>query len=79
MLRRVTVYVAADCSLCAAAVEVVREVQAEIDFDLELVDVAGDPELELAHRERLPVVAIDGRPAFTYFVEPDAFRDALRH
>jgi hypothetical protein len=29
------------------------------------------------YRERLPVVEIDGRVAFTYFVGPDALRAAL--
>ena len=77
-MKRVTVYVAADCSLCAAALEILTEAQAEHPFELEIVDLAGDPELELAYREHVPVVTIDGRRAFTYFVEPAAFHDALR-
>ena len=54
-----------------------REAQAELGFELELVDVSGDPELEARYRELLPVVEIDGERAFTYFVEPAALRARL--
>jgi len=70
----VVVYVAHRCSLCERALEVVREAQEELGFELELVDIAGDPELEARYRELIPVVEIDGERAFTYFVEPDALR-----
>jgi hypothetical protein len=56
---------------------VLREAQAELGFELELVDIGGDGELEARFRELLPVVEIDGSRAFTYFVEPDALRDRL--
>ena len=52
-----------------------REVCGE---DFESVDIAGDPELEPAYRESIPVVEIDGERAFTYFVQPDALRERLR-
>jgi hypothetical protein len=52
-------------------------VQREQPFDLEVVDIGGDPELEAAYRELLPVVEIDGERAFTWFVEPDALREWL--
>jgi glutaredoxin len=76
-LRRVVVYTAEGCRLCERALEVVREIQAELGFELELVDIAGDPELEAGYREHLPVVEVDGRRTFTYFVEPDALRAKL--
>jgi hypothetical protein len=40
----------------------------------EEVDIAGNPELEAAYREWLPVVEIEGKRAFVYFVDPDALR-----
>ena len=48
-----------------------------MDFELEEVDIAGDPELEARYREWLPVLEIDGERAFTYFVQPDALRRKL--
>ena len=52
----------------------VREAQSELGFELELVEIDGDPELESRYRERIPVVEIDGESAFTYFVDPEALR-----
>jgi hypothetical protein len=53
-------------------------VRSGLEFELELVDVGGDPELERRYREHLPVVEIDGERAFTYFVDADALRRRLR-
>ena len=54
-----------------------ESVRAEQDFELEEIDISGDPELEARYREWLPVVEIDGDRAFTYFVQPDALRRKL--
>jgi len=75
---RVTLYHAAECGLCARAIEVVEAAQLEVGFELELVDIGGDAELEERYRVSIPVVEIDGEPAFTYFVDPDALRERLR-
>jgi DNA-binding LacI/PurR family transcriptional regulator len=57
--------------------EVVADVCVELGFDLDLVDIAGDAELEARYRALLPVIEIDGVCAFTYFVDPDALRQRL--
>ncbi len=51
--------------------------RADVPFHLEEVDITGDPDLERRHRERIPVVEIDGEEAFTLFVHPDALRRRL--
>jgi glutaredoxin len=76
--HRVTVFSAANCSLCERALEVLEELHAELAFELERVDIDGDPELEARYRELLPVVEVDGEQAFTYFVDADALRSRLR-
>jgi hypothetical protein len=48
-----------------------------VPFELEVVDVGGDPGLEARHREHLPVVEIDGERAFTWFVDPEALRERI--
>jgi hypothetical protein len=53
---------------------VLEQVRAEIPFDLVETDIGGDTELERRYRERIPVVAVDGVEAFTYFVHPDGLR-----
>jgi glutaredoxin len=73
-MSRVVVYTAAGCTLCERALEVVQETRREVEFELELVDIGGDPELERRYREHIPVVEIDGERAFTYFVDPKALR-----
>jgi hypothetical protein len=44
----------------------------------EEVDITGDPELESAYREWLPVVEIDGERAFVYHVDPAALNRRLK-
>jgi len=74
----VTVYTAHSCALCARALEIVREVRAEVGFELAVVEVDDDPVLEARYREHLPVVEIGGERAFTYFVDASALRDRVR-
>jgi glutaredoxin len=73
----VVVYHAPGCHLCERALEQLRALREELDFELREVDIAGDPELEAGYREWLPVVEIDGRRRFTYHIQPDPFRRAV--
>ena len=73
----VTIYHAQGCHLCERALAQVRELRHELDFDLTEVDIGGDDALEAAYREWIPVVEIDGRRRFTYYLQPDAFRRAV--
>ena len=75
--RRVTVYRAAGCHLCENASRVLARVREDIPFELDEIDITGDPELEQRYRERIPVVLVDGEEAFTYFVHPDGLRRRL--
>jgi glutaredoxin len=77
-VRRVVVYRAGGCHLCERALDVVESLHAELAFELEVVDIGGDAELEARYRERIPVIEIDGEPAFTYFVTADGLRSRLR-
>jgi len=76
-IPEVTVYHAAGCHLCERALAQVRRWHEELDFDLTEVAIDGDPELEAAYRELLPVVEIDGERVFTYYVHEAAFRRRL--
>jgi glutaredoxin len=76
--RSVQLYFAQDCHLCESARRVLARVRADLPFELEEIDIGGDPELEHRYRERLPVVVIDGEEVFTYFVHPDELRRRVR-
>ena len=56
-----------------------ERVRLDIGFELEEVDIAGDPDLERRYRERIPVVAVDGEEVFTYFVHPEGLRQRLQN
>lgn len=70
----VRLYGAAGCHLCENARRVLVQVRSEVAFELEEIDITGDPELESRYRERIPVVLVDDEEAFTFFVHPDALR-----
>ena len=74
---QVALFHAQGCHLCERALEQVRALRGELDFELTEVDITGDPILEAAYREWLPVVEIDGRRRFTYHVQVEPFRLAV--
>jgi glutaredoxin len=74
---QVVLYYAPECHLCAAARRVLDRVREDAPFELEEVDITGDPALEATYRQRIPVVEVEGETAFTYYVHPDALRRRL--
>ena len=74
---RVAVFYGTECHLCERALAQVRALREELEFELEEVAIDGDPKLEVAYRELIPVVEIDGERAFTYYVHEAAFRRRL--
>jgi glutaredoxin len=76
-VAHVVLYSGAGCGLCREALGMLRELQPELGFELEVIEVDGDPDLESRYRVELPVVEIDGERAFAYFVDEDALRDRL--
>ena len=76
-IPKVTLYYALDCHLCERARAQLAELRDEEGFELEEVDITGEPELEARYREWLPVVEVDGERMFTYYVHPEALRRRL--
>ena len=76
-IHRVSVYHGAQCHLCERALAQVRALHDEVEFELQEIAIDGDPELEAAYRELIPVVEIDGERVFTYYVHEAAFRRRL--
>jgi glutaredoxin len=76
-MPRVTLYTAPGCHLCERARATIEAVRAQMPFELEEVDIAGDEELERRFRALLPVVEIDGERAFVYHVPAERLRAAL--
>ena len=76
-MTEVTLFTASGCHLCEAARRIVTAARDELGFELREVAIDGDPALEAAYREWIPVVEIDGRRRFVYHVHPDALRKAV--
>jgi glutaredoxin len=73
-----TVYTAPDCHLCHDALVALRELQGELAFALDEVDITREDALHRAYLERIPVGALDGEEIFEYFVDADLLRAKLR-
>ncbi len=72
----VTVYTRVGCHLCREAERIVAEVAHGV-AEVHLVDIDAHRELTERYTVRVPVVAIDGRDAFEFQIDPEDFRVAL--
>ncbi|CAM3557737.1 glutaredoxin family protein [Corallococcus sp. ZKHCc1 1396] len=75
---RVDIYSKPRCSLCEKALAVVEEVRARLPFELYVTDILQSPELFETWRNDIPVVLIDGTPAFKHRVEAPVLEALLR-
>jgi glutaredoxin len=73
-IPRVVLYAGAGCGLCERA----KEQLERLAIPYELVDITGDPGLESRYREWLPVLEIDGRRAFVYYLDEAALLRKLQ-
>jgi glutaredoxin len=76
-MTRVTLYGKPGCHLCEEAQAVVAAVRERRPFELEEVDITRDPALEAVYRERIPVLAIDGREVLELVIEPRELESCL--
>ena len=67
-------YVARDCHLCELARLDLERLRGELVFEVDEIDITGDPELERRYREWLPVVEIDGERVSVYRIEAAELR-----
>jgi glutaredoxin len=68
---KLTLYTKPDCCLCDEALAALERVRAERPFELEAVDISGDPDLVRRYGERIPVVHVSGIPTFEYRVDEE--------
>jgi glutaredoxin len=76
-MTTVTIYSKPDCHLCDEALQVLARVRRDHDFELIERDITSDDVLLRAYFERIPVVAVDGRELFEFFVDEHALRSRL--
>jgi glutaredoxin len=73
----ITVYSTPDCHLCADAMTALRELQAELAFEVRECDITGDEALHRAYFERVPVVSIGDEEVCEYVVDEQILRERL--
>ena len=71
---RLSLYVARDCHLCELARADLERLRPELGFEVDEVDITGDPELERRYRRWIPVVEIDGERVSVYRIEEAELR-----
>ena len=76
-MRIVTLYGRDGCHLCDDARVVLERVRARAPFVLEEVDITTDDDLHRRYLERIPVVCLDGRELFEYFVDEAVLLEGL--
>jgi glutaredoxin len=80
--RHVTLLTRAGCTICEGVHAQLKQLAAELDFDLSTTDVdqaatAGDSALRAEFGDRLPVVLLDGREHSYWEVDEPRLRKDL--
>jgi len=77
MRNVVTLFTRHGCHLCEIAEEILKEMQVELDFDIEKRFIEGDAELIEKYGEQIPVILIDGEHHGFWRIDPERFRSSL--
>jgi len=72
-----TLYSRADCCLCEEMKAMLAQVQENLPFTLEQIDISTDPELESRFGQEIPVLFVNGRKAFKYRLTAGELRRRL--
>ena len=77
MNTKVVIYSRTNCHLCEDAEKNAREVLVDIPFDLEVIYIDGDQELERLYGEEVPVTLINGAKHDYFRVDKKRFSEAI--
>jgi glutaredoxin len=73
----VTVYSRHGCHLCENAVKTLESMREELAFEIEIIYIDGNSELEKLYGNEVPVIHINGEHHDFYKVDPERFRTSL--
>lgn len=76
-MAKVEIYSRTGCHLCEVAESIVREVQAEVDFELSIIYIDENSELESQYGEEVPVTVINGERHDFFRVDRERFKSAI--
>jgi glutaredoxin len=78
-LSLVKIYSRKNCHLCEVAKEVIESTRDKVNFELEIVFIDGDAELEKLYGEEVPVTVINGKRHDYFKVDRERFIAAVLH
>jgi glutaredoxin len=73
----VTIYSRTGCHLCEDALKLLQSMQDELNFEIEVILIDGNEELEQLYGEKIPVTHIDGVHHDFWRVDPERFKSSL--
>ena len=73
----VTVYSRHGCHLCENAEKTLEGMRKELAFEIEIIYIDDNPELEKLYGNEVPVIHINGEHHDFYKVDPERFRTSL--
>jgi glutaredoxin len=73
----VTVYSRHGCHLCENAEKTLESMREELAFEIEIIYIDGNPELEKLYGNEVPVIHINGEHHDFYKVDPERFKTSL--
>ena len=73
----VTVYSRHGCHLCEDAVKTLEGMREELAFEIEIIYIDGNSELEKLYGNEVPVIHINGEHHDFWRVDPERFRSSL--
>jgi glutaredoxin len=78
-MKSVTVYSRTGCHLCETAIAQIQSVKPDLNFNLEIRLIDGNPALEKQYGEQVPVILIDNQPHDYWRVDLDRFTAAIKN
>jgi glutaredoxin len=79
MNSSVVIYSRRGCHLCEAAETIVKDIQKDHEFELEIIYIDGDAGLEKEYGEEVPVTLINGKRHDFFRVDRARFIEAVLH
>lgn len=76
-LVKVTIYSRHGCHLCENAVNLLEPLREPLNFELEIIYIDGDGELEKLYGNEVPVIHIAGEHHDFYKVDVERFKTSL--
>ena len=73
-----TFYTKDECHLCDVAMEVVLKVKKSLEFNIDKVDITATNDLMREFGEKIPMIYINGKPAFKYRVDEISLTDKIK-